>query len=95
MANKYGWQKVMDTVAERANCDRGRAAAVIVKDKRIVATGYVGAPAGLHVPLAVILGVLVGATFPICIVMAQAPVAPIRGAPRTCISLMAAAACVR
>ena len=39
--------KVMDTVAERANCDRGRAAAVIVKDKRIVATGYVGAPAGL------------------------------------------------
>lgn len=39
--------KVMDTVAERANCDRGRAAAVIVRDKRIVATGYVGAPAGL------------------------------------------------
>ncbi len=45
------WQeyflKVMDTVAERANCDRGRAAALIVKDKRIVATGYVGAPVGL------------------------------------------------
>ena len=45
------WQEyflqVMDTVATRANCDRGRAAAVIVKDKRIVATGYVGAPAGL------------------------------------------------
>jgi dCMP deaminase len=39
---------VMDTVAQRANCDRGRAAAVIVKDKRIVATGYVGAPAGLE-----------------------------------------------
>lgn len=39
--------QIMDTVAERANCDRGRAAAVIVKDKRIVATGYVGAPAGL------------------------------------------------
>ena len=39
--------KVMDTVAERANCDRGRAAAIIVKDKRIIATGYVGAPAGL------------------------------------------------
>ena len=39
--------KVMDTVAERANCDRGRAASVIVKDKRILATGYVGAPAGL------------------------------------------------
>ncbi|MDJ0523282.1 MAG: deaminase [Planctomycetota bacterium] len=45
------WQeyflKVMETVATRANCDRGRAAAVIVKDKRIIATGYVGAPAGL------------------------------------------------
>ncbi len=46
-----GWQeyflKIMDTVATRANCDRGRAAAVIVVGKRLVATGYVGAPAGL------------------------------------------------
>ena len=46
-----GWQEyflqVMDTVAQRANCDRGRAAAIIVRDKRIVATGYVGAPVGL------------------------------------------------
>jgi dCMP deaminase len=45
------WQeyflKIMDTVAERANCDRGRAASVIVRDKRVIATGYVGAPAGL------------------------------------------------
>jgi dCMP deaminase len=39
--------QIMDTVATRANCDRGRAAALIVKGKRIVATGYVGAPAGL------------------------------------------------
>jgi len=39
--------KIMDTVATRANCDRGRAAALIVKGKRIIATGYVGAPAGL------------------------------------------------
>ena len=39
--------QVMDTVAGRANCDRGRAAAIIVKDKRILCTGYVGAPAGL------------------------------------------------
>ncbi len=38
---------IMDTVAMRANCDRGRAAAVIVQNKRIIATGYVGAPAGL------------------------------------------------
>ncbi len=46
-----GWDEyflqVMDTVAQRANCDRGRAASVIVKDKRIISTGYVGAPAGL------------------------------------------------
>ena len=46
------WQEyflnVMDTVAMRANCDRGRAAAIIVRDKRIIATGYVGAPAGLE-----------------------------------------------
>jgi len=45
------WQtyflEIMDTVAKRANCDRGRAAALIVKDKRIMCTGYVGAPAGL------------------------------------------------
>lgn len=46
------WQeyflKVMDTVSLRANCDRGRSAAIIVQDKRIIATGYVGAPAGLQ-----------------------------------------------
>jgi len=34
-------------VAKRATCDRGRAGAVIVKDKRILTTGYVGAPSGL------------------------------------------------
>jgi len=39
--------EIMETVAKRANCDRGRAAAVVVKDRRIIATGYVGAPAGL------------------------------------------------
>lgn len=34
-------------VARRATCDRGKSGAVIVKDKRVLATGYVGAPAGL------------------------------------------------
>jgi dCMP deaminase len=34
-------------VARRATCDRGRAGCVIVKDKRILCTGYVGSPAGL------------------------------------------------
>ena len=38
---------VMDATALRASCDRGKSAAVIVKDNRILATGYVGAPSGL------------------------------------------------
>lgn len=38
---------IMAAVGERATCDRGRSGCVIVRDKRIVATGYVGAPAGI------------------------------------------------
>ncbi len=34
-------------VAKRATCDRGMSGCIIVKDRRIVATGYVGSPAGL------------------------------------------------
>lgn len=37
---------IMDAVAKRATCDRGRSGCVIARDKRILATGYVGAPAG-------------------------------------------------
>ncbi len=33
-------------VAGRATCDRGRSGCLIVKDKRILATGYVGSPIG-------------------------------------------------
>jgi dCMP deaminase len=36
-----------EAVAARATCDRGKCGSVIVKDKRIMTTGYVGAPAGL------------------------------------------------
>ena len=36
-----------DTVSERATCDRGRSGCVIVKDKQILVTGYVGSPKGL------------------------------------------------
>ncbi len=39
--------EVVKTVAKRATCDRGRSGAIIVKDKRILATGYVGSPTGL------------------------------------------------
>jgi len=38
---------IMDTVATRATCDRGRSGCVIVRENRIIATGYVGAPPGL------------------------------------------------
>lgn len=34
-------------VGKRATCDRGKAGCVIVKDKRILCSGYVGSPAGL------------------------------------------------
>jgi len=37
---------IMDSVSKRATCDRGKAGCVIAKDKRILATGYVGSPAG-------------------------------------------------
>jgi dCMP deaminase len=38
---------MMDTVATRATCDRGKSGCIIVKDKRIICTGYVGSPPGL------------------------------------------------
>lgn len=41
------FMEIVHTVAKRGNCDRGRTAALIVKDRHIIATGYVGAPAGL------------------------------------------------
>lgn len=34
-------------VGKRGTCDRGFAGTVIVKDKRVISTGYVGAPVGL------------------------------------------------
>jgi dCMP deaminase len=37
---------VTAAVALRATCDRGRSGAIIVRDGRIIATGYVGSPAG-------------------------------------------------
>ena len=36
-----------EAISKRATCDRGKAGCVIVRDKRIMTTGYVGAPAGL------------------------------------------------
>ena len=41
------FMKIVDTVAQRATCNRGQSGAVIVKDKQILSTGYVGSPKGL------------------------------------------------
>ncbi|MBN2423421.1 MAG: cytidine/deoxycytidylate deaminase family protein [Calditrichaceae bacterium] len=37
---------LVDEVAKRATCDRGKSGCIIVKDKRILCTGYVGSPPG-------------------------------------------------
>jgi len=44
--DKY-FLEIVKVVASRATCDRGRNGAVIVKNKRILTTGYVGSPIGL------------------------------------------------
>ena len=41
------FMKIADLVAERSTCTRRRVGAIIVKDKRIISTGYNGAPRGL------------------------------------------------
>lgn len=45
------WDEYFMTIAQavstRGTCDRGRIGCVIVRDKRILSTGYVGAPMGL------------------------------------------------
>jgi dCMP deaminase len=38
---------LMETVSKRATCDRGRSGCIVVRDRRIVSTGYVGSPPGL------------------------------------------------
>ncbi|ETB63944.1 TPA: cell division protein DedD [Candidatus Nomurabacteria bacterium] len=39
--------KLAELVGSRGTCDRGYAGAVLVNNKRILATGYVGAPSGV------------------------------------------------
>jgi len=45
------WDKyflgIANYISLRATCDRGKAGCVIVRDKRIISTGYVGSPPGL------------------------------------------------
>jgi dCMP deaminase len=41
------FMEVCESIAKRATCDRGRSGCVIARDNQVLATGYVGAPAGL------------------------------------------------
>ena len=41
------FMELANAAARRATCDRGRSGCVIVKDKQLLVTGYVGSPAGL------------------------------------------------
>ena len=41
------FMEVCRSIAKRATCDRGRSGCVIARDHQVLATGYVGAPAGL------------------------------------------------
>lgn len=49
--NRPSWDDyflgLVSQVASRATCDRGRSGCVVVRDKRIICTGYVGSPPGL------------------------------------------------
>lgn len=51
MSQRPSWDdyflEIAETVAKRSTCLRRRVGAVIVKDERILATGYNGAPRGL------------------------------------------------
>jgi dCMP deaminase len=41
------FMELAKAAAQRATCDRGRSGCVIVRDKQVLVTGYVGSPKGL------------------------------------------------
>jgi dCMP deaminase len=41
------FMEIANTVSKRATCDRGRSGCVIVREKQILVSGYVGSPVGL------------------------------------------------
>ena len=41
------FMRIAEVVASRSNCSRRQVAAVIVKDQRIISTGYNGTPRGV------------------------------------------------
>lgn len=48
--NRPSWDEyfldMADAVSRRATCDRGKSGCVIVRDKQLLVSGYVGSPAG-------------------------------------------------
>jgi deoxycytidylate deaminase len=50
-SKRPSWDKyfleLADAASKRATCDRGRSGCVIVRDRQVLATGYVGSPIGL------------------------------------------------
>ena len=40
--------EIANTVSKRATCDRGRSGCVVVRDRQILVSGYVGSPVGLE-----------------------------------------------
>jgi len=42
------FMELAHTAAKRATCDRGRSGCVIVRNKQVLVTGYVGSPSGLQ-----------------------------------------------
>ena len=49
--SKPSWDEyflnMLNVVSTRATCDRGKSSAILVRNNRIISTGYVGAPIGL------------------------------------------------
>ena len=41
------FMEIANTVSKRATCDRGRSGCVIVRDRQILVSGYVGSPVGM------------------------------------------------
>ena len=41
------FMEVMDSIAKRATCGRGRSGCVIARDNQLLVTGYVGSPTGI------------------------------------------------
>jgi len=42
------FMEIANTVSKRATCDRGRSGCVVVRDRQILVSGYVGSPVGLE-----------------------------------------------